>query len=1431
MVLYQNAGEAVRIDLTRTGGQHDFDGTHGFSANNNEAVGDTLISIEHIIGSNFNDWLTGDASDNFIQGGAGDDRLEGGAGNDFYVFGAGDGTDTLLDDGGDILFDDNNNDYTGATYTFTRPNQGNSEAVTLTVSKDGNTLNVIKFASDPTSDFKFYTVESDSINQIPAASLVVPPRSGSESNPFLATLEADSFPGSIGYDWVSYAGSTDTAGVATGVSVDLGDNADPAIVSEAWATGDTLTNINNVIGSEADDTLTGNNVANTLRGGAGADTLTGGGGADTLTGGAGADTASYEFASYGVRVNLYETIVQTDFETNSYGFTANNNEAVGDILTEIQHITGSDHNDWLTGDEEDNFLQGGAGNDRLEAGGEGEGAGRFNGGAGADMLIGGDYDDTALYKDSDKGVRIDISRTGAQIDFDGTHGFSANNNEAVGDILFSIEYVEGSDYNDWLTGEGTNSILQGGKGNDRLEGGAGADVFQFRAGDGTDTVVDDGGYIVFLHGTNNDYDENTIYTLTRPDPSGEAVTLTVTNNGNTLNVIKFANDPTTSYGFLFRTIDGTNTFDMGNGYTSRITDLVAPPRVGSQNNPFLATDAADSFTGSTGYDWVSYAGSTDTAGVAAGVSVELGDNANPATVSKAWAAGDTLTNFNNVIGSEADDTLTGNNVANTLRGGAGADTLTGGEGADTLTGGAGEDTASYEFASEGVRIDLSLTTGTAQTNFATNHGFSANTNEAVGDILTEIQHITGSDHNDWLTGDNDGNDLQGGAGDDRLEGGVGDDILNGGADADDLFGSDGNDRLFGDTGNDRLYGDGGNDRLEGGAGIDILNGGMGNDELYGGEGDDRLEGDAGTDILDGGAGMDTAFFEYVGGGVRVDLSRTSAQIDFDGTHGFQASTSNPNEAAGDTITNIEHILGSNFNDWLTGDDTSNDLQGGRGDDRLEGGAGEDTYLFGADHGTDTLADDGGKIVFLQGTNDDYVGAVCTFTRANFGNSEAVTLTVSKDGNTLNVVEFASDPSIDPTSDYAYYTRDTDGIDSDIDPSLLVVPPRLGSEQNPFLATAIVDIFPGSMGYDWVSYENSEEGVHIALADNANPATVLRSWATGDMLTAINNVIGSDDTDVLTGNSNANILYGGEGIDILFGGAGADTLYGGGGVDRLEGGAGADTIDGGGGNNYASYINSDKGVRVDLALTGAQQDFLSEHGFTSNNNEAVGDIFIRIGHIRGSNHDDWLTGNDKNNEFYAREGNDRISGGAGDDYLSGGADADTMDGGLDMDTAGYRSATRAVRVNLLLQGQQQEDFTTEHGFAANNNDAVGDTLTNIEHIIGSDYNDWLTGDGASNSITGDSGDDRLEGGGDDDSYVFRANDGSDTVIDDGGKIIFEQRAGNDYVGAVYTFTRPDPSGEAVTLTVSKGWWWQHAQCHQFCQRPLARLRFHHAYRHH
>ena len=311
---------------------------------------------------------------------------------------------------------------------------------------------------------------------------------------------------------------------------------------------------------------------------------------------------------------------------------------------------------------------------------------------------------------------------------------------------------------------------------------------------------------------------------------------------------------------------------------------------------YLATASAEAFTGDEEVNTVSYANADG------GVTADLQA---PANNRGSFAQRDTYENIENIVGSSQADTLTGNSQDNSLDGGEGADTLQGGEGADTIDGGEGKDYAVYSDSEKGVMVDLSRTT--AQRDFDDLYGFTANDNEAEGDILSGIENIIGSNFPDWLIGDDNDNELQGGEGNDRLDGGEGADTLQGGAGDDDMIGGGGDDLILGELGNDRLYGRLGKDILRGDAGDDTLDGDGGDDELYGGGDDDIFVGDLGADIMDGGEGTDTIMFKYVNPGVRVSLALTTAQQDFDGTHGFAA---NQNNAVGDTISNIENIIGS-----------------------------------------------------------------------------------------------------------------------------------------------------------------------------------------------------------------------------------------------------------------------------------------------------------------------------------------------------------------------------------------------------------------------------------------------------------------------------------------------------------------------------------------
>ena len=79
---------------------------------------------------------------------------------------------------------------------------------------------------------------------------------------------------------------------------------------------------------------------------------------------------------------------------------------------------------------------------------------------------------------------------------------------------------------------------------------------------------------------------------------------------------------------------------------------------------------------------------------------------NPIGANGGDATNDVLTSFEGIIGSQFDDTLTGDANANEISGGSGNDYINGKGGADILDGGDGNDTLTYFTSSSGVVVDL-----------------------------------------------------------------------------------------------------------------------------------------------------------------------------------------------------------------------------------------------------------------------------------------------------------------------------------------------------------------------------------------------------------------------------------------------------------------------------------------------------------------------------------------------------------------------------------------------------------------------------------------------------------------------------------------------------------------------------------------------------
>ena len=169
----------------------------------------------------------------------------------------------------------------------------------------------------------------------------------------------------------------------------------------------------------------------------------------------------------------------------------------------------------------------------------------------------------------------------------------------------------------------------------------------------------------------------------------------------------------------------------------------------------------------------------------------------------------------------------------------------------------------------------------------------------------------------------------------------------------------GNDTANGEGGNDVLDGGAGNDTLNGGAGNDKLLGGDGNDTLNGGEGNDYFVGGAGNDKMDGGAGIDT-----------VDYSASETM----GAHVNMKSNIYGGAAAGDTISNMENVIGTKFADYIEGTSANNKIMGGDGNDTIYGNGGLD-YLDGGD-GNDYISASGasGSQMFGGAGDDKLMGS-------------------------------------------------------------------------------------------------------------------------------------------------------------------------------------------------------------------------------------------------------------------------------------------------------------------------------------------------------------------------------------------------------------------------------------------------------------------------
>ncbi|ASF47549.1 beta strand repeat-containing protein [Methylovulum psychrotolerans] len=448
-----------------------------------------------------NDTLMGGGGDDTLNGGTGNDKLDGGQGADTYLIAKNDGADSISTDNGGtdtVKFTDmsatdiSQVSRVGAGYDLLL-SYGSSQLTVqyyfgVTDSRVGQFLfsngvvwrwadikaKVLQTAATSGDDsVEGFDDSDDTLNGLAGNDSLY----GYGGNDSLdGGTGNDSMVGGKGDDryWVDSAldhvyeylnGGNDTVYSSVsfslwGYGVNFVENLTLLVGGQA-ATGNILDNI--LIGNAAANSLNGLTGDDVLQGGDGNDSLNGGAGNDTLDGGNGTDVAHYWDATAGVSVNLALTGAQDTLGAGT------------DTLVSIEGINGSTYNDTLTGNAANNSLWGGAGNDTLKGGDGNDG---LTGGLGTNILDGGNGLDVAQYYTASAGVTVNLALTTAQ-----------NTVGAGTDILRNIEAINGSAYNDTLTGNTTANSLWGGGGNDVLDGGLGNDLL--KGGLGQDTFVFD----------------------------------------------------------------------------------------------------------------------------------------------------------------------------------------------------------------------------------------------------------------------------------------------------------------------------------------------------------------------------------------------------------------------------------------------------------------------------------------------------------------------------------------------------------------------------------------------------------------------------------------------------------------------------------------------------------------------------------------------------------------------------------------------------------------------------------------------------------------------------------------------------------------------------------------------------------------------------
>ncbi|MBP0596710.1 calcium-binding protein [Herbaspirillum sp. LeCh32-8] len=1384
-VSYQYSVGPVTIDLTNTIGT----GTGGYYA-----AGDTFTNIQNIIGSVYDDTFVASAAANSFDGGGNSvhNRVSYAASN------AGVTVDLVLGAGaggyadGDKLA--NIQDLTGSDYndTFVASAADNNF-------EGGAGSNRVSYASSNAGvivDLVQGTGSGGYANNDTYANIQNVTGSGFDDT-FIASVAANAFEGGAGTNTVSYAKASD----ANGVTVDLFHGTG----SNGFANGDTYANIQNVIGTAYDDTFIADNNHNVFNGLQGSDTVSyaysNAGVTVNLVTGAGTggfadgDTyigienvvgsASDDLIIASADANTIDGGVSTAASHNRVSY-ANSNAAVtvdlnyvdgtgtsggyaaGDKLSNIQDLTGSGFDDTFVASQAANNFDGGGGshnrvsyapsvvNETIDLY-SGAGTGGVGSYANGDTYVniqdatGGSGDDTfianAVANNFDGGtstatshnrVSYQHSTVDETVNLYNGQGTGGVGSFANGDTYANIQDVTGGSGNDTFVASAAANNFDGGGGTHNRVSYTNSTVdetINLVTGQGTGGAgsLANGDTYVNIQDVTGGAGNDTFY--------GNTAANSFEGGGGAHNRVNYTTSTVSETVNLFTGQGTGGVGSLANGDTyANIQDVTG----GSADDLFIANAAANNFDGgvstATSHNRVSYTNSTvdETINLVTGQGTGgVGSLAN----------GDTYVNIQDVTGGAGNDTFYGNTAANSFEGGGGAHN----------------------------RVNYTTSTVSETVNLFTGQGTGGVGSLANGDTYANIQDVTGGSADDLFIANAAANNFDGGVStatshnrvsytnstvDETINlvtgqgtGGVGS-LANGDtyANIQDVTGGAGNDTFVASTAANNFEGGGGTHNRVSYANSSVSEtvnlitgqgtGGAGsyaNGDTYaniqdvtGGSGDDLFIASAAANNFDGGASTSGSHnrVSYASSTVSETVNLFTGQ----GTGGAGSL------ANGDTYVNIQDVTGGSADDIFVANAAANRFDGGAsaaGSHNLVSYANStvdesvDLYTGTASGGTSSLSN-GDTFVNIQditggGGNDTFYGSADanrfdggggTHNRVNYSHS-----TVSETIDLFNNVGTGSVGSLANGDTYANIQDATGGSADDV-----------------FIASAAANKFDGGGGsHNRVSYANSAVDETINLAAGSGQGGV-GSLANGDTYANIQDATGGSGNDTFIASNVANNFEGGAGsntvsysasttavtvnlttgqgsngdangdtyanIQNAIGGSGADTLIGFATVgvkSVLTGGSGGDTLTGVQANRaytYASYATSGSGVTVDLNFT---------DGTGTSGGDAAGDKLSFIDNLIGSSKDDIFIANDQ---------------------------ANSLDGGSGSDTVSYARSTSAVTVNL----------STAIGTGSNGY-AQGDTYVGIENVIGSAFDDTLTGFatvGTKSVLTGGAGADSLSG---------------------------------------------------------------------------------------